>query len=71
MPMRGTLPLRNASADNFREITSAEEAIRQLINSPDFTIIATFAAAGTLASLWLALRHPGAIELMAMFAQTT
>ena len=70
MPMRGTLPLRNLSVDNFRGTMSAEEVVLQLINTPDFTIIATFAAAGILASLWLALRHPGTIELMAMFAQT-
>jgi hypothetical protein len=71
MPMRGTLPLRNSALDTFRETMSAEEVVLLLLNTRDFTIIASLAAAGILASLWFALKYPGTIELMAMFGQTT
>jgi hypothetical protein len=71
MPMRGTLPLRNSSLNDFRETKSVDDAVLLLINSPDFIAIAAFAAVGILASLWLALAQPGTIETMALFAQTT
>lgn len=70
MPMRGTLPLRNSSL-NVDKTMSVEDAVLLLVNTPDFAVVAAFAATGVLASPWLALAQPYTNELAALFAQMT
>lgn len=69
MPMRGTLPLRNSSLNDFDQTISVKHAVLLLVNTPDFIAVAGFAATGILASLWLALVQPYTIELASLFAQ--
>ena len=71
MPMRGTLPLRNSSLNDFDQTISVKDTVLVLVNTPDFIAVVGFAATGIPASLWLALAQPYAIERTSLFAQAT
>jgi hypothetical protein len=70
MPMREPLRLRN-SPHNSSAAANFGRAILLLLDSPDFTAVAAFAGGGIVASLKLALAYPVAIEVVALFAQTS